>query len=305
MIHDFSYWKDKYRRREDFEKPVGRFAPSPTGYMHLGNVWAALFAWLSVRKNDGKMILRIEDLDPDRSKAHFSERIISDMNWLGLDWDEGPDKGGEFGSYIQNERREIYESALNDLKDRKLVYPCFCTRKELRAASAPHKEDGVFIYNGKCKNLSGEVLEGKLDSTRHSWRIEVPKRNYDFNDLNYGIYKHNLADDCGDFVLARGDGVHAYQLAVVIDDALMGVNNIVRGADLIDSSPRQMYLHEVFGFDIPEFGHVPLLRGENSDRLSKRHKSLDLGYLRETGWKAEEIIGLLAYKAGLIEKVNR
>ena len=186
MAHDFSYWKDKYRRRRDGEKPVGRFAPSPTGYMHLGNVWAALFAWLSVRKDDGTMILRVEDLDPDRSKPHFTERVISDMKWLGLDWDEGPDVGGDFGPYIQNDRRDIYESALKELKNRKLVYPCFCTRKELRAASAPHREDGIFIYNGKCKTLSDDEIQEKLESTRHTWRIAVPDKKYDFNDLNYG-----------------------------------------------------------------------------------------------------------------------
>lgn len=303
MNKSFSYWKNQYKHRSE-NLIVGRFAPSPTGFMHLGNVWAALFAWLEVRKHKGVMILRVEDLDPDRSKAHFTERIVSDMEWLGLDWDEGPEMGGAYGPYTQNERREIYASALEYLKEEGLVYPCFCTRKELRAASAPHREDGVFIYNGHCKQLNQEILKDWLTSKRHAWRIGVPDETIQFEDLNYGQFSQNLQEDCGDFVLARGDGVHAYQLAVVIDDALMGVNNVIRGADLIDSSPRQIFLHETFGYKAPTFGHVPLLKGENSDRLSKRHKSLDLGSLREAGWKAEDIIGLLAYKGGLIDRIE-
>ncbi len=302
MDYSFSQWKEIYRKRRDIEKPVGRFAPSPTGYMHLGNVWAALLAWLAVRKDNGTMILRVEDLDPDRSKSHFTDRIISDMRWLGLDWDEGPQLGGDFGPYTQDQRRHIYASALKDLQERKLVYPCFCTRKELRAASAPHREDGIFIYNGKCKELSHDQLKENLETKRHAYRIGVPDKEYNFIDLNYGQYKQNLAKDCGDFVLSRGDGVHAYQLAVVVDDALMGVDTVVRGCDLIDSSPRQIFLHESLGFCPPKFGHVPLLKGEDAQRLSKRHKSLDLAYLRENGWTAQEIIGLLGHKAGLIDR---
>ncbi len=304
MDYSFSQWKEKYRKRRVDEKPIGRFAPSPTGYMHLGNVWAALLAWLSVRSQDGTMILRVEDLDPDRSKAHFTERIISDMKWLGLDWDEGPNLGGEFGPYRQDDRRHIYESALTYLKERDLVYPCFCTRKELRAASAPHREDGVFIYNGRCKRLSQSELKENLESKRHAFRICVPDKAYQFTDLNYGLFEQNIGRDCGDFVLSRADGVHAYQLAVVVDDALMGVDTVVRGCDLIDSSPRQIFLHEALGFDAPKFGHVPLLKGQDAQRLSKRHKSLDLAYLREIGWSAQELTGLLACKAGLIDRIE-
>lgn len=304
MDDSFSQWKETYRKRRTNEKPVGRFAPSPTGFMHLGNVWAALLAWLSVKSQNGTMILRVEDLDPDRSKPHFTERIVSDMKWLGLDWDEGPQLGGDFGPYNQDQRRHIYESALKALQDRGMVYPCFCTRKELRAASAPHREDGVFIYNGKCKHLSQEALDEGLKNKRHAFRIGVPDKVYKFTDLNYGPYEQNLAKDCGDFVLSRGDGVHAYQLAVVVDDALMGVDTVVRGCDLIDSSPRQIFLHEMLGFDAPQFGHVPLLKGEDAQRLSKRHESLDLAYLRDNGWTAQEIIGLLGHKAGLLDRVE-
>ena len=303
MIKPFSYWKDTYKLR-DKDIRVGRFAPSPTGYMHLGNVWAGLFAWLEVRKNNGLMILRVEDLDPDRSKSHFTERLVSDLKWLGLDWDEGPSIGGKYGPYSQNDRRDIYASALEVLKNQGLVYPCFCTRKELRAASAPHREDGIFIYSGTCKGLETSAVEALKATKRHAWRIKVPDKTIEFEDLNYGIYKQNLLRDCGDFVLARGDGVHAYQLAVVVDDALMGVNNVVRGSDLIDSSPRQIFLHESLGFKAPDFGHVPLLKGENSDRLSKRHKALDLGSLRDQGWRAQDILGLLAFKGGLIDRVE-
>lgn len=246
--------------------------------------------------------MRIEDLDPQRSKAHFTNQVIEDMKWLGLDWDEGPNSGGAYGPYSQNDRREFYEMALNELKDRDLVYPCFCTRKELRAASAPHQEDGIFIYGGTCRGLNEGLVSDYKEIKKHAWRIKVPDESIRFTDLNYGLVEQNIKSECGDFVLARADGVHAYQLAVVIDDALMGVNQIIRGSDLIDSSPRQIYLHKVFGFEEPTFGHVPLLRGENADRLSKRHKALDLGQLRNKGWKSEDVIGLLAYKAGMIQK---
>jgi len=301
-LSDWSDWKNKFLNRSDIEKPVGRFAPSPTGFMHLGNVWAALIAWLEVRKLDGTMILRMEDLDPERSKPHFTERVISDMRWLGLDWNEGPDCGGQYGPYHQDSRRDIYQSALEHLKKEGLVYPCFCTRKELRAASAPHREDGQFIYSGHCKSIDEIQKNEMLQTKRHAWRIQVPNEIITFEDLNYGTVKQNIAQDCGDFVLTRADGVHAYQLAVVVDDALMGVNHVVRGSDLLDSSPRQVFLHRVLGFPPPQFGHVPLLRGENSERLSKRHKALDLETLREQGWQAEEVLGLLGFKAGLIGK---
>ncbi len=292
-------------KRGTNKKPVGRFAPSPTGYIHLGNVWASLLAWLSVRKQGGTMILRIEDLDPERSKPEYIKRVIEDLKWLGLDWDEGPDAPGAYGPYFQDARREIYESALNWLKDKHHVYPCFCTRKELRAASAPHREDGVYLYSEKCKSLSRPEQEEAIKAgRRHAWRIKVPDKVYGFDDLNYGWYSQNLKSDCGDFLLARTDGVHAYQLAVVVDDGLMGVDLVVRGADLIDSSPRQIFLHETLGFKPPMFGHVPLLKGEDATRLSKRHKSLDLGHLRENGCTAEKLMGLLGYKAGLLDKME-
>lgn len=292
-------------KRDMNKKPVGRFAPSPTGYIHLGNVWASLLAWLSVRKQGGTMILRVEDLDPARSKPEYIQRVIDDLKWLGLDWDEGPGEAGAYGPYYQDARRDIYERALNWLKETNSVYPCFCTRKELRAASAPHREDGVYIYSGKCKGLSRADQEQAIDAgKRHAWRIKVPDRVYGFDDLNYGWYAQNLQKDCGDFLLARTDGVHAYQLAVVVDDGLMGVDLVVRGSDLIDSSPRQIFLHETLGFEPPRFGHVPLLKGEDATRLSKRHKSLDLEYLRENGCTAEKLMGLLGYEAGLLEKIE-
>jgi len=302
--YSFEEWKNRFKSRTIKEKPVGRFAPSPTGFMHLGNVWAALIAWLSVKQQDGTMILRVEDLDPDRSKPEFVDRVKSDMLWLGLDWDEGPDYGGDYGPYTQGERRDIYESALNKFRKEGLVYPCFCTRKELRASSAPHREDGVILYGGQCGRLSEFERSQRLGSERHSWRIRVPNQDVSFNDLNYGLVKQNISRDCGDFVLARTDGIHAYQLAVVVDDALMGVDLVVRGADLLDSTPRQIFLHEKLGYEPPTFGHVPLLLGENADRLSKRHKAMDLGELRMIGWKPEDVIGLLGYKAGLIDKIE-
>lgn len=266
---------------------VGRFAPSPSGRMHLGNIFTALLAWLSVRSQGGKMLLRIEDLDPQRSKPEFITALKDDLRWLGLDWDEEMP--------LQSSRSELYASYFEKLP----VYPCYCSRNELHAASAPHASDGKFIYAGTCRNLSRE--ERLKKNRTPAWRVRVPDREVVFYDGICGEFRENLAQNCGDFTLRRSDGVYAYQLAVVCDDALGGVTEVVRGADLLDSTPRQIWLYESLGFSVPKFYHVPLLVAPDGKRLSKREKSLDMAALRQR-YSARDLIGKLATAAGLMRE---
>ncbi len=264
---------------------IGRFAPSPTGRMHLGNVFSALIAWLSVRSQGGEMLLRIEDLDPDRSKPCYIDALRRDLTWLGLDWDrEMP---------YQSTRSSVYESYFAKLP----VYPCYCTRNELHSASAPHGTDGNLLYAGTCRRLT--EAQRALKTRNPSWRVEVPCKEISFTDGLYGPVTQNLSESCGDFILRRADGVYAYQLAVVCDDALGGVTQVVRGRDLLDSTPRQIWLYETLGFPVPEFYHVPLLVAPDGRRLSKREADLDLEHLRKT-YTPGELIGLLLYSCGVI-----
>ena len=280
----------------------GRFAPSPTGRMHLGNVYSALLSWLSAKSQDGSWVLRIEDIDPQRSRPEFARQLIEDLTWLGLTFDEGP--------YYQSERGEIYEQYLSRLKEQGLTYPCYCTRADIMATQAPHESDGRIVYAGTCRppslragsqtgNHSLPPLRGK-GKGMGATRLFVPDDDIVFSDLHYGPHSINLATHCGDFILRRADGAWAYQLAVVVDDALMGITEVVRGRDLLLSVPQQIYLHRLLGFTPPSFCHLPLLCNEQGQRLCKRDKSLDLGELRKSH-TAEDIIGLLAYFAGLID----
>ena len=276
----------------------GRFAPSPSGRMHLGNVFSALLAWLSVRRAGGVMVLRMEDLDPDRCRAAYAEQLADDLRWLGLDWDEGYQKGGAHGPYLQSGRTARYAAAFRALEERGLVYPCYCTRAERLAASAPHRSDGQVVYSGKCRHLTEEE-RARLAQTRcPAWRLIVPDQEISFTDGLQGTYRENLLRDCGDFILRRSDGVYAYQLAVVCDDGDMGITQVVRGRDLLDSTPRQLYLYGLLGLTPPEFYHVPLLLAPDGRRLSKRDGDQSLENLRAK-YTAPEIIGKLAYAYGL------
>ena len=277
---------------------VGRFAPTPSGRMHAGNVFAALMAWLGVRSAGGRMVLRIEDLDPRGNRPDATRLLLDDLRWLGLDWDEGP--------YYQSERGEIYAEALRKLEQDGLTYPCFCTRAELHAASAPHASDGTFVYVGTCRNLSAEQVAEKAQVRPPATRLRVPDADdltgvIEFHDLVYGPQREVLARDCGDFLVRRSDGVVAYQLAVVVDDALMGVNQVVRGHDLLGSSARQIYLQRLLGYPQPVYAHVPLLVAADGRRLSKRDKDLDLGEIRAHEASPKHLLGLLAATAGLAE----
>ena len=286
------------------QKPRGRFAPSPSGRMHLGNAWTALLAWLDIRSLGGMMVLRIEDLDPDRCRPQFAEGLIEDLQWLGLDWDEGPDRPGVAASYKQSERSDLYQAAFESLAQRGLVYPCFCSRAELRsAASAPHAGEAEPVYSGRCAGLSTTEQAEKLSLRRQAAnRLHVGEAEISFTDQLFGPQRQKLNQSCGDFVIRRADGIYAYQLAVVVDDAAMKIDRVLRGADLLTSTPRQIYLWQLLGYPPPTFLHVPLLMAADGSRLSKRQGSLTIEALRWSGVRPQQIIGQLAAWAGLIEK---
>ena len=269
----------------------GRFAPSPSGRMHLGNLWSSLLAWLAARSAGGRVVLRLEDLDPDRCTQAWCDQVMRDYEWLGLTWDNEP--------VYQSRRTELYHEAFAQLEGRGLLYPCYCTRAERLAASAPHRSDGAAVYDGRCRRLSPQEREQLVRSRRPAWRVTVPQEVISFDDRIQGPFAQNLARDCGDFILRRSDGVYAYQLAVVVDDGEMGVTQVVRGSDLLDSTPRQLWLQDQLGLPHPEYGHVPLLLSPSGKRLAKRDRDQELGTLQER-YTARELVGRLAHLAGLL-----
>lgn len=269
----------------------GRFAPSPSGRMHLGNLWSCLLAWLSARSAGGGMVLRLEDLDPDRCRREYCDQVMRDLEWLGLDWDNEP--------VYQSQRSDLYRDYFDRLDRQGLIYPCYCTRAERLAASAPHRSDGVALYDGRCRRLTPEQTAEFAKTRRPAWRVAVPEEEVSFDDLCMGPYRQRLDRECGDFILRRSDGVYAYQLAVVVDDALMGVTQVVRGSDLLDSTPRQLWLGRCLGFDAPAHAHVPLLLAPDGRRLAKRDRDQELGQLQQR-FTAPELVGRLAHLAGLI-----
>ena len=342
----------------------GRFAPSPTGRMHLGNVFCALLSWLSAKSKGGEWVLRIEDLDPQRSKKDYALQLMDDLQWLDLPWDGEP--------VWQSQRGGIYEEYLQRLTDMGLTYPCYCTRADIMATQAPHETDGRVVYKGTCRPSTSSPLTPHPSPLTATTHLIVPDCTIPFTDGHYGKHDINLAEHCGDYIIRRKDGAWAYQLAVVVDDALMGVTEIVRGRDLLLSSPQQIHLRELLfqstensvqsteyrvqitddllkqetdslnvdsftpqivplrqgdernggggltahlsslnvqhsTFNIHrspltvDFFHHPLLCNAEGQRLCKRDKSMDLGYLRGTGITPQEIIGKLAYLAGLTD----
>ena len=269
----------------------GRFAPSPSGRMHLGNALSAMLAWLSAKHQGGEILLRIEDLDPARSKAEYAQGIMDDFRWLGLLWDRR--------ATDQSRRGEAYAAALRQLEQMNLIYPCYCSRDQLHAASAPHASDGRVIYAGTCRNLTPE--QRAVMTKKPSLRIKLPDREISFRDGLQGDVTMNLQREFGDIILRRADGVAAYQLAVVVDDGTEGVTEVVRGRELLSSTPVQLFLYELLGLTPPRFYHVPMLLAPDGRRLSKRDRDLDFGYLRQH-FSPEEIIGLLGHLAGLMER---
>ena len=266
--------------------------------MHLGNIYTALLSWLSVKSRGGRWILRIEDLDPQRSKIEYARLIEDDLHWLGLEWDEGGLDGvGPNGPYVQSRRHHLYKEALERLKASGLCYPCSCTRADILATQAPHESDGRVVYKGTCR--PPVMPSPYMDSPGAAVRLMVPDEDISFIDRIKGPQTVNLARHCGDFIVLRGDGAWSYQLAVVVDDALMGVTEVMRGDDLLLSAAQQIYLYRLLGFDSPEFAHVPLVCNEQGIRLSKRDRSLSMEYLREHH-TPEEVLGIAAHRAGLI-----
>lgn len=285
----------------------GRFAPSPTGEMHLGNARTALLAWLDARSRGGSLVLRIEDLDRARIAPGAEARLLEDLAWLGLDWDEGPDRGGPSGPYRQSERTVLYDRAIERLLDAGRAFPCACSRADVaRAASAPHEptagEDGP-RYPGTCRGLSPDEV-----SRRAGQHGRAPAIRFDgagvggaigFHDDVHGAVGHDWAP-VDDFVLRRADGVAAYQLAVVVDDAAMKVTRVVRGDDLLRSTPRQLAVYEALSLAPPAFAHVPLVLAPGGERLAKRTRPASIAALRKAGRARDQVIGSLAASAGLI-----
>ncbi|MBD5232827.1 MAG: tRNA glutamyl-Q(34) synthetase GluQRS [Bacteroidales bacterium] len=278
---------------------TGRFAPSPTGRMHLGNVYSAVLSWLSARKSSGRWVLRIEDLDPQRSKIEYSRLIEDDLRWLGLDWDEGGLADlGPSGPYSQSRRADIYNEWYVRLETLGLTYRCRCRRSDILASQAPHQSDGRVVYAGTCRPSAAPPFP-RPTSDAGSLRLYVPDRDVVYTDRVFGEQCVNLARDCGDFILRRTDGVWAYQLAVVVDDACMGVTEVVRGADLLLSAAQQIYLYGLFGLTPPEHAHLPLLCNSSGQRLSKRDGAMAMDALRST-LSPEEVLGRVAFLAGVI-----
>ena len=282
----------------------GRLAPSPTGYIHLGNAWAFLCAWLAARASEGTVVLRLEDIDPARSRPEFADGLLRDLEWLGLDWDEGPAAGGAFGPYIQSQRFSLYEKTLSRLDAAGYVYPCFCTRKELRSlAGAPHGPEEA-PYPGTCRNLTSEMRGKRLAAGKKATlRFHFPKAAEAFYDLIAGRHPPSGEARSNDFALRRSDGVYSYQLAVVADDAAMGINQVVRGNDLLHCTPQQIQLFSALGAQPPEYAHVPLVLDARGERLAKRHHGLEVRALRECGASPAALIGYLAWRGGLMREV--
>lgn len=275
-------------------KTVGRFAPTPSGKMHLGNIFCAMIAYLSAKKNGGEFLLRIEDLDAARCPKENAAAVIRDLETFGFEFD------GEI--IYQSRRTDVYKEFENRLAKLGLVYPCFCSRAELHASEAPHIGDGVYVYDGRCSLLSEEERREKAKKKKPCLRVRVPDSETVFEDKFKGRYAQNIKKECGDFIIRRSDGVYAYQLAVVADDALSGVSEVVRGEDLISSAPRQLWLCEVLGLEKPAYAHIPLVTGAGGRRLSKREGDGDTLAEVMSRKSPKEITGELAFASGLIDK---
>lgn len=277
---------------------VGRLAPSPTGGLHIGHARTFLIAWLAARSRGGRVVLRIEDLDASRVRPEAKLGALIDLKWLGLDWDEGPDVGGPSAPYVQSERMALYDTVLEHLKARETIYPCTCTRADIeRAASAPHPEDEGPGYPGTCAHRSASNADG-LGHRPFAWRFRVPPGSIAWDDLFLGRVAIDPSRSGGDFIVARHTVGPSYQLAVVVDDAEMGVNQVIRGSDLATSTPRQILLYQALGRPLPEFGHVPVVVTSEGRRLAKRDNSLKISTLRDAGIDPNRLVGSLITTCG-------
>ncbi len=288
--------------RPAFSRPcatvVARLAPSPTGAQHVGNARTYLLAWLSARSRGGRVILRLEDIDSPRVKPWAAQQALDDLRWLGLDWDEGPDVGGPHAPYVQTQRWEWYGLAVEALRRAQRVYPCTCTRSEVAAAaSAPHAGQEGPVYPGTCAWRRADDEPG--EPSAFAWRFRASRQTRRYCDRVAGWQQCIVADALGDFLVARGDLTPAYQLAVVVDDHHMGVNEVLRGDDLLPSTFRQLELYDFFGWEPPAFVHVPLVVGPDGRRLAKRHGDTRLAALRAASVPPQRLLGLLAWSCGL------
>lgn len=272
--------------------PTGRFAPTPSGEMHAGNLLCALLSYLSVKNKGGRFLVRIEDLDKERCPRASAEKILATLDKLGLSSDEPP--------LWQSERGDIYREKELSLAKRAHIYPCFCTRAQLHAAEAPRLSDGGIIYSGACKNLSSEKIAELLKTRRPCYRVEVPDEKIEFYDLIAGRTTQALKEGCGDFILRRSDGVYAYQFAVAVDDGESGVTEVVRGDDLLLSTPRQIWLMRLLGYTPPAYCHIPLVCDGEGRKLSKSEG--DSAAKLVESFPREKVLGFLAYCAGLLDK---
>lgn len=273
------------------DTPVGRFAPTPSGRLHLGNILCAMLAYLSARSKGGRFLLRIEDVDVPRCPRRLAQQCIDDLTWLGFTWDEAP--------LYQSDRTEIYREALERLTADGHIYPCFCTRAQLMSLAAPNLGDTQVVYNRACAALTPAEAAERAKTRAPAMRLRVPDEEVAFEDGLFGLQRENLGRDCGDFILRRSDGLYGYQLAVVVDDALSGVTEVVRGRDILSATPRQLYLQRLLGYPQPEYVHIPLLVDAQGRRLAKRDRDLDLSALAQRFTPAE-VLGMLAFSAELI-----
>ena len=269
----------------------GRLAPSPTGLLHLGHARTFWTAAQRAAEHHGQLILRNEDLDSQRCRPEFVQAMLEDLHWLGIGWSEGPDSGGSCGPYAQSERREHYLEAWKKLRDLGMIYPCTCSRKDVaQAAGAPNDLDDEPVYPGTCRRQPPSPVSTQSAPAGVNWRFRVPDgEEISFTDLHLGPQRMIAGRDFGDFIVWRRDDVPAYQLAVVVDDAAMRITEVVRGADLLKSTARQILLFRALGMSVPEYYHCDLLRDEAGVRLAKRHDSLSIRQLRELGWTAEQV----------------
>ena len=272
----------------------GRIAPTPTGYLHLGHAQTFWSAAQRARRAEGTLIYRTEDLDPQRCKAEYSQAAMEDLRWIGIDWDEGPEKGGDYGPYVQSLRTDRYREVFELLKMQHLAYPCRCSRKDvMESAIAPHETGDEPIYGGTCRPTLGQARRFDPSSEeRVNWRFRLPEiENIEFHDGGFGSQSFRANSDFGDFVLWRHDDIPSYQLAVVVDDHDMKITEVVRGADLLKCSARQILLYRALGWDTPDFYHCPLVTDENGVRLAKRTDALSLRAMRESGLTPEAVLG--------------
>lgn len=287
----------------------GRFAPSPTGYIHLGNVWIALLSYISTRQQKGTYVVRMEDIDLQRSKRELGEALLDDLEWLGFEWDEGPRSGGAESTYWQSERQEYYANILENLALEKLIYPCFCNRARLQSiASAPHVGEVIHRYDGHCRHIDEEKVKTLSAEKDPSLRLSINSCDIEFTDRWQGVQHIHLEGELDDYVLRRGDGMYAYNLAVVLDDIAMGITEVIRGDDLLDTTGQQIYLYKTLqqclhskNIKLPSYGHAPLLIDSEGHRLSKRQKSITIRELRDNQWSANRIVGELAIAGGLVK----